>query len=232
MRYRRPDYLLQPQLIRMRSPLPLTMAGLGAAPPVADDMDLQTNYGIFGQPKVLAADYAPMEAMLIRIIDEKVRPIPWIPSDWFARISQARDTYPDWRFVIQPCLGIFGNRLSTAPAWLDTDEKLQVWQTIAKDMQRAIFLYAQKKSEEGQIILDDLYSKSAFWDRAYSIVKVIADAPGVFMDAAGDFASGMTGKFLKGFWPVLLVVGAGAVLYYGRKQIFSAAGGRLARSIR
>lgn len=232
MQYPRPYYLLQPQMVPVLAGRSRAIVGLGEAPPVAEDQELQTSYGIFGQPKALTAEYAPLEESLVKIIDEKVQNLPWIPADWFLRINQARSTYPEWRFILLPCLSIFGTRLSTAPAWLDTDDKLKVWNTIAKDMQNAIFLFSKQKVAEGQVILDQLYSNAAFWSTAYTIVKAVADAPGVFIEAAGDFATSMSGKFLKSFWPFLLVLGAGAVLYYGRKQIFSAAGNRVARSIR
>lgn len=188
--------------------------------------------GVWLQPKSLSPEWAPLDTILQKIIRDRVATTPWLPSGWLEDVEALWTSFPDQRVLMMPALGQTGKLNTGMPTWMDTEEKQKAWTDIAKEMANAVNLFAQERRDAGMDELNALYSSADWANRLYVVAKFIADAPSIVIGAAGDFASGIAGTFLKSFWPVLVLGAVVAVVYFNREKLTMAAGDRAAGIIK
>ena len=187
--------------------------------------------GVYMQPRIQAPEWQPMERQIAEVVANQASSIPWLPKGWLDEVNALSAKYPEQRVMLAPALGAGGKRLENTPAFLDSTEKEQAWQTAYEAMRSGISTFANGMRESGLVEMERLNNKAWWADKIYLTVKAIADAPSVVVGAAGDFASGLVGTFLKRFWFVLVIGAVGAVFWFGRKEIGAAASKRVAKAI-
>jgi hypothetical protein len=182
--------------------------------------------GVYIQPGIGTA-YPELNKLLQAFFKSKVATIPWLPAGWLDSQAGLQAAYPGDQIRIAPAFKGDGSVSPLAPVWLDTPEKRQLWQELFKRSNEIVTAYAAGEAAKGKVLLDKLYSEAAFWDRMYNIAVTVRDLPKTVVGAAGDFASGVVGEFLKKFWIVIAVGGIGFILYVNRNSLAKAAGKRL-----
>lgn len=182
--------------------------------------------GVYIQPGIGTA-YPELNKLLQAFFKSKVSTIPWLPAGWMDSQAGLQASYAGDQVRIAPVFKGDGSISPLAPSWLDTPEKRQFWQELFKRSNEIVTAYAAGEAAKGKVLLDKLYAEAAFWDRAYNVAVFVRDLPKTVVGAAGDFASGIVGEFLKKFWIPLLVVGVGFIVYTNRAGLAKAAGRRL-----
>lgn len=197
-----------------------------------DGMAAEKLLGVRMQPRITAAEWQEMEKEIDAIVTGKVPGTPWLPDGWLKDVKALAETYPDQRVMINSVRSVKGTRLDNAPFWLDSEEKLTVWQELYNKMNRAIMDFSAGKLQDGLAEMAATTANADFWDALYRADKFIADLPATVIGAAGDFASGVVGSFLKSFWPVLVIGGIVALVWYNKDKLASTAGDKVAGAIK
>lgn len=202
-----------------------------AGPSSIDDTAAHLGLGVWMQPGSSAPDWADLEARIVAIMDDRTANIPWLPPGWKIGVEALRKQFPGWRIMVAPPISTNGTVLPTAPAWLDTPEKVKAWNGVASAIKEGINLYATGRINDGKAYLDELYADAEFWTNVHLAAVFIAEAPEKVVSAAGNFASGMLGTFLTSFFPILVVGGIVVVVWYNKEAIGKALGGRVVKAI-
>ncbi len=158
----------------------------------------------------LGAAWPELKSLLTRLYTDRVAKLPWIPRDWFVQVQALQSADPSSLIVIGPAMTAALGRDPDAPAFADSEAKLDAWQDLYKMVQAAVNAYAAKESVKGRVLMEAAYSNSEFWNNAYAIAVAIRDLPANAVKAVLDGAQGVAGGVLKNFfssWLVWLVIG-------------------------
>lgn len=190
-------------------------------------------YGVYIIPG-LAGAWPELRAMVQKIFLDRVSKIPWLPSSWLTGVVALQQSRPNDLVTLAPSrranvgpTGVFvdanGPPSADLPLFLDDDEKINAWQAMWYDMDKARGNYAAAQAAAGRAQLDALYAKAAFWDATYKIAVFTANLPANIVSSVGGGVVSFVGTFLperfKAYakWVtiaiVLLIVGS-IVLWY------------------
>lgn len=177
------------------------------------------------------------KALVGRIYEKRMGKLPWLPKDWLAGVMALQQQYPDDLVIVAPArrpqvspTGQFvsedGPPAADLPLFLDSDAKLDAWQSIWRDMQKGRNQYAAAKAAAGRAELDDLYAAAAFWDGAYKIAVFARDLPSNVASGIGSGVVAFVGTFLpdalKAYakwitWALVLLIVGTVLLWYRRR---------------
>jgi len=139
--------------------------------------DLATkNLGVRLSPRIQAADWQPMEALIREITRGQAGAIPRLPAGWLASVDALAQEYPDQRVSLAPALSVSGKRLETTPDWLDSQEKLEAWNRAYFKMKEGEVVFANGMREDGLRIMAAANDRAWWAENVYQVVKVIAEA--------------------------------------------------------
>lgn len=184
--------------------------------------------GIWLAPRIQTEEWRGMEDDLWATLRDRISKIPWLPVGWLASVERLRT--PEVR--IMPIPGrIPAGRNPNLPSWIDTPEKVAAWDEMSKRLNGIVTVFSAGMLEKGREEMAAAYADAAFWDGIYGAVKAIADAPAKIVGAAGEFATGLVGSFLKAWWPVIIFAGVAFIVYANRDKLAGAAGNKLAKAM-
>ena len=140
--------------------------------------------GLYAVP--LATDWRGIAETITDIYDDRIRPAPWIPADWYSKVSAVNGAFNaeyNQRIILLPAspktLLTYG-----APAWLNDTDKRKAWADLYTETNTAYNAYIAGKREEGQRVLDRVYANAAFWERLWQLKESITNPLGDLLNTA------------------------------------------------
>lgn len=176
--------------------------------------DAQMRYGVMITPG-LGMGYPDLKAMVQTIFTKRMAKLPWVPADWLAGVQALQAARPGDLIRVAPSrmADAVGTPQDLNPLFLDDDAKLDAWQSIYEDMNRAIGKYAAAQAAAGRAELDALYVRAAFWDAAYKITLYVAELPSNIAQGFGGLVKDfILGDLRKNYGRTILLVLALGVL--------------------
>ncbi len=162
-------------------------------------------YGIYTIP--LAAGWESLATILYQLYAKRMATLPWVPEWWISHIAAINGQYDvtlNQKVVVLPATAFTLSHYG-APAFLDTQEKINVWNEVGNQLRKAYDDYAQNMADEGRIVMAQLYDDVAFWDRAIAIARILKTPLDIVQEGTNRFA-----------FPALLAIGVFAA--YGFMQ--------------
>lgn len=181
-------------------------------------------FGVYVQPGIGNA-YPELKKQELALI-VKAGTIPWLPQGWLDAVRDLDKSNPSALIKFAPS-GTF--KANGTPAFLNSPERVKVWDDLAASSSRAQMLYAQDQAAAGKAELEALYAKAAFWDSAYNIAVAIRDAPKTVLTAGADLISDNITNLAKKLLLPALIVGTVALIWYNKEAIAKMVGGKIAK---
>lgn len=143
-------------------------------------------YGVYITPG-LGMAWPEIKDLANKIYKDRIARLPWIPADWLAGVQALQAQRPDDFVRIAPSrmakmeggrfVSDMGAPQRNNPLFLDTDQKIDAWMSIHRDMQAAVVRYAAAQAAAGRAELNRLNANAEFWSACYKIAVFTAELP-------------------------------------------------------
>lgn len=174
--------------------------------------------------------YPELISLLDTLYHDRVAKLPWVPMDWYAKVSAVQNADRTNLVRPLPALGAGSALLSNVPDWIKDQPRREAWQAIVDRSNEIIGNYAKGQADLARPQLEKLYADAAFWNSpmmvaASNVQEALIAAPSAIGGAAGKLVSGLFGSFLKYGWWVLALGVIGYVVWANRGSMAKAAPG-------
>ena len=143
-----------------------------------DSTRLAKELGVWISPGLGTASPSLRDSLLDLHLS-RVAKFNFVPNDWADNIKMIQRNNPNDIIRLAPGLMQNGTLNLNAPDWVTQSMEIATaWQTVFVAENKAVVAYGQKLAEQGAAELQAAYDRSAFYTKAYDIIKGIADAPG------------------------------------------------------
>lgn len=153
-----------------------------AYPPSSKDLDAWALYVRGG----VGYNWPELRAKVRDLVRTRINSLPWVPPGFADAYEAFYSAVPGDVIVPMPVIGLLGNRNYNAPAWLDSNQKLNAWQQIYTEVNAAISNYISGKSVEGAQALATLNANSVFWNTVAGGIDKAGAGIGAGAKAAGE----------------------------------------------
>lgn len=185
----------------------------------SDNANLAARTGLYIQPGQGQA-WPELAALVLKLYRIRVARLAFVPAGWLAEVEAAAAGSN----LLVPVGTAFKTLVYPIPSWITDDPQAKAaWQEVYAIVQAARLKYGAQKLAEGRLAIESAVANVAFWDGLYKVAVAVRDAPGNAVAAVAKGAASAAGSFLGSTWWVWLAAGAGALLWFGRGAIASAA---------
>lgn len=125
-----------------------------------------------GMGKAIPATQASMR----EIIQGRMAGLKFLPDGWNTAVAGLIAQFPDDLVRVAPPFLLNGIRNPQTPDFLNTPEKLAVWQEIWQSSDAAIVKAAKGYQDDAAADLAALQADADFWNKAYTLYRKVADA--------------------------------------------------------
>lgn len=152
----------------------------------------------------------------------RVQALPFVPSSWSDDVRKAMSAAGDRLWLPAPVIRVDAWRAGKTepvypdtPPWLANNEDARIaWNTLVDWWGERLQPILAGWARDQQAILTSATNDAKFWSALYEIVRPVAAVGDAIIAAPGAAAEVITkaaGGALKGFLPLILVVGLAAV---------------------
>ena len=154
-----------------------------------------------------------------RIIVDKVAAWPWLPKAWIGEYLALQAQSQKDLVRVAPARVVI-------PAWIDTAEKIAIWNNLAAQLDSVVLKFNQGRVEAGRAEAEAVYANARFWNEGtgagiIAVATAARDLPANVVGGALDGAGSVVGGLLKRlagswiFWALLVGAGAFAAYQFG-----------------
>jgi hypothetical protein len=101
--------------------------------------------------------------------------LPFIPVDWFDKV-EAEHGQGDVILLPMASKNWLGGTVANIPDWLNTQARIDAWQTMYETVNHAINNFASNKLAQGELEVWTAQANATFWNDLYEGTKAVADA--------------------------------------------------------
>jgi hypothetical protein len=138
-------------------------------------MDPFSNEALIPTLGMHALDYGnewpAITSTMRKLYRDRLANFPGLPSDWFARVDALHGKNCKFLF---PVRSFAVDATGSGPSFLSFDMQRRAWDEIVAELQGVRQALLAKEGAKGLALAQAAYDKSAFWNNAYNMARVLA----------------------------------------------------------